>query len=182
MPTLHRRFFLATLPVALEALWSARNSPQDSTSAGVRVAADEDRFGKSRSIGTNVTTFKVAEADTKGALFMMEQHSNKPGGPPLHLHHDQDEFWYVVSGDYVFQVGSERYHAQAGDCLVGPRGIAHAYAFVGKSSGRVLIGFTPAGKMEEYFELPRTPGAYVADAALYHTYGMELVGPPLSIE
>lgn len=62
-----------------------------------------------------------------------------------------------------------------------PREIPHAYAFVGPASrGRVLIGFTPAGKMQEYFELPRTPGAYVADAALYHVYGMELLGPLLS--
>ncbi|MBV9182575.1 MAG: cupin domain-containing protein [Acidobacteria bacterium] len=112
----------------------------------------------------------------------MEQHSSKPGGPPLHLHHGQDEYWYVISGEYIFQVGSERYRAKAGDCLLGPRDISHAYAFRGPSHGTLLICFTPAGRIQEYFERPRVPGTYVADAALYHAYGMELLGPPLSVK
>jgi quercetin dioxygenase-like cupin family protein len=98
------------------------------------------------------------------------------------LHHEQDEFWYVILGEYLFQVGSERYRAQAGDCLLGPRNVPHAYAFVGSSTGRVLISFTPAGKIQEYFERPRTPGVYVADADLYRAYGMELLGEPLSLK
>ena len=182
MATVERRSFIGTLLVALSVLSLGRRALADSRRAGVKVAADEDRFGKARFIGFNSTTFKVATADTQGALFMMEQHSKKPGGPPLHLHHDQDEFWYVMAGKYVFQVGSERYSAQTGDCLLGPREVPHAYAFVGPSLGRLIIGFTPAGKIQEYFERPRTPGEYVADSALYHAYGMELLGPPLSLQ
>jgi mannose-6-phosphate isomerase-like protein (cupin superfamily) len=181
--TLERRSFLAALAAGLSGISLPEHAFADSTRAGVKVAADQDRFGKPRAIGFNSTTFKVATADTQGALFMMEQHSQKPGGPPLHLHHEQDEFWYVISGEYVFQLGSERYHAQSGDCLLGPREVPHAFTFVGPpSGGRVLIGFTPAGKMQEYFERPRTPGTYVADAALYRAYGMELLGPPLSLK
>lgn len=88
----------------------------------------------------------------------------------------------MILGEYLFQVGSERYRAQAGDCLLGPRNVPHAYAFVGSSTGRVLISFTPAGKIQEYFERPRTPGVYVADADLYRAYGMELLGEPLSLK
>jgi mannose-6-phosphate isomerase-like protein (cupin superfamily) len=160
--------------------WLNAGSLEQGAQAGFKVALDEDRLGKQRAIGFNSTTFKVAANDTAGALFVMEQHSLRPGGPPLHLHHSQDEFWYVVSGDYVFQVGRERFEAHAGDCLLGPRGIQHAYAFVGSSSGRLLIAYAPAGRMQEYFERPRTPGTYVSDAALYHEYGMELLGPPLT--
>jgi quercetin dioxygenase-like cupin family protein len=112
----------------------------------------------------------------------MEQRSLKPGGPPLHLHHEQDEFWYVISGECVFQVGSEGYQAQSGDCLLGPRDVPHAYAFVGPSDSRILVGFTPAGKIQEYFERPRTPGIYMADRDLSRAYGMELLGPPLSLK
>ncbi len=182
MPAIERRWFMGTLLAALPSLSLCDRALAGSTQAGVKVPADEDRFGKSRSIGFNSTTFKVATGDTQGALFMMEQHSTKPGGPPLHLHHEQDEFWYIISGEYIFQIGSERYRAQSGDCLLGPRNIPHDYAFVGTSGGRILIGFTPAGRMEEYFERPRTPGVYVADAALYRAYGMELLGPPLSLD
>jgi mannose-6-phosphate isomerase-like protein (cupin superfamily) len=180
--TIERRSFIGTVLAALSVFSLGSRALAESRRAGVKVAADEDRFGNTRSIGFNRTTFKVATGDTQGALFMMEQHSTKSGGPPLHLHHDQDEFWYVMSGEYAFQVGSERYHARAGDCLLGPRDVPHAYAFVGLSPGRLLIGFTPAGKIQEYFERPRTPGVYVADAALYHAYGMELLGPPPSLK
>jgi mannose-6-phosphate isomerase-like protein (cupin superfamily) len=182
MAALERRSFIAMLLAGVSSLSLGEPSPTNSTRAGIKVAANEDRFGKSRSIGFNSTTFKVGSADTQGALFAMEQHSLKPGGPPLHLHHEQDEFWYVISGEYVFQVGSERYQAQSGDCLLGPRDVPHAYAFVGPSDGRILIGFTPAGKIQEYFERPRTPGIYMADRDLYRAYGMELLGPPLSLK
>ena len=182
MAGMERRSFVTTLLGGLSGLSLGDRAVPDSTVSGFKVAADEDRFGKSRSIGFNSTTFKVGTGDTQGALFAMQQHSTKPGGPPLHLHHEQDEFWYVISGEYIFQVGSERYRAQAGDCLLGPRGLPHAYAFAGPSNGRILIAFTPAGKIQEYFERPRTPGAYVADAALYRVYGMELLGPPLELK
>jgi len=177
-----RRSFIATVFAGLSSLSLSDSALADSVHAGIKVAADQDRFGKSRSIGFNSTTFKVGSGDTQNALFVMEQHSLKAGGPPLHLHHEQDEFWYVISGEYMFQVGSERYRAQAGDCLLGPRNIPHAYAFVGSSTGRILISFTPAGKIQEYFERPRTPGVYVADAELYRAYGMELLGGPLSLK
>jgi len=100
---------------------------------------------------------------------------------PLHLQHEQNEFWYVIPGEYLFQVGSKHFRVQSGDCLLGPRDVSHAYAYIGPSPGRLLIGFTPARKIEEYFERPWTAGAYVSDAALYSDYGVELLGPPLSI-
>ena len=182
MASITRRSFIATFVAGSSSLSLASIPLQESRHAGIKVAADQDRFGQSRSIGFNSTTFKVGTGDTQGALFVMEQHIPKPGGPPLHLHHEQDEFWYVISGEYLFQVGSERYHAQAGDCLLGPREVPHAYAFLGPSGGRILISFTPAGKMQEYFERPRTPGVYVADADLYRAFGMELLGKPLSLK
>lgn len=181
MPAMERRPFLTSLLAAVPFLSECEASLVESEQTGIKVAADQDRFGKTRSIGLSSTTFKVATQDTQSALFMMEQHSTQPGGPPLHLHHDQDEFWYVLAGEYIVQVGSDRYRAQTGDCVLGPREVPHAWAFVGKSPGRLLVGFTPAGRMQEYFERPRQPGVYVTDAALYHQYGMELLGPPLSI-
>jgi mannose-6-phosphate isomerase-like protein (cupin superfamily) len=182
MAAIERRSFIGTLLAALSAASVGDRVFADSTRGGFKVAADEDRFGKARSIGLSSTAFKVATEDTRGALFLMEQRSTKPGGPPLHLHHGQDEFWYVMAGDYMFQVGSDHYQAHAGDCLLGPREIPHAWAFIGSSPGRLLVGFTPANIIQEYFERPRTPGVYLTDAATYHAYGMELLGPPLSLQ
>jgi hypothetical protein len=53
---------------------------------------------------------------------------------------------------------------------------------VGDSPGRLLVAFTPAGKMQENFERERKPGEYTSDAEIFRAYGMELVGPPLSIK
>lgn len=182
MSGIDRRLLIKALFATTPAVFCRSQEIGNLAKTGIKVPSDQDRFGKARAIGFNTTAFKVAAADTQGALFAMEQHSTKPGGPPRHLHHEQDEFWYVISGEYLFQIGSERYRAQGGDCLLGPRGVSHAYAYVGPSPGRLLVGFTPAGKMQEYFERPRTPGVYVSDAALYRDYGMELLGPPLQID
>jgi len=181
MLPIERRSFFRMLLTAIPTLSLDQLVVAQTQRSGIRVAANQDRFGNTRSIGLSSTTFKVATQDTRNALFMMEQYSTKHGGPPLHLHHDQDEFWYVLDGEYLIQVGSDRYHAAAGDCVLGPREIPHAWAFVGQSPGKLLVGFTPAARIQEYFERPRKAGVYVTDAALYHEYGMELLGPPLSI-
>jgi quercetin dioxygenase-like cupin family protein len=182
MKGFERRSFFKALLATIPALAVGRFAPAQTVSSGVKVAAGQDRFNKSRAIGVSSTTFKVATPDTAGALFVMEQSNKSPGGPPRHLHPDQDEFWYVLAGDYVVEVGSDRYRAQSGDCILGPRNIPHAWAFVGESPGRLLIAFTPAGRMQEWFERDRKKGEYVNDAALYHAFGMELLGPPLSLK
>jgi quercetin dioxygenase-like cupin family protein len=181
MRDIQRRSFLAAVTAALSALArpaGLRASPQ---TAGIKVMAGQDRFGKVRRIGVSSTTFKIAATDTAGGLFVMEQANTVKGGPPRHLHHDQDELWYVLAGDYVVEVGAERHQLKAGDCILGPRRIPHAWAFVGDSPGRLLIAFTPAGRMQENFERERTAGEYTSDAEIFRAYGMELVGPPLSI-
>lgn len=190
MRSIGRRRFLANLLTVLPALrlsiWgaapaSAESGPQG-PARGVLVASGADRFHVARAIGVSVTAFKVSAEDTRHSLFAMEQTNTKHGGPPLHLHHGVDEFWYVIDGDYLIEVGGEQFRAHAGDCVLGPRSVPHRWAFVGPSSGRLLITFTPAGRMEEYFARPRKPGEYMNDPALYRRFGMELLGPSLSVE
>jgi hypothetical protein len=64
MAAIERRVFIGTLVAGLSSLSLADSPPADSTRAGVKVAADHDRFGQSRSIGFNSTTFKVGTGDT----------------------------------------------------------------------------------------------------------------------
>ena len=154
----------------------------------MRVAGGTDREEKTRSIGLSTTTYKVLSRETAGSLFVIEQANHKKGGPSRHLHHDQDELFFALEGEYIVEVGPERFHLKAGDCVLGPREIPHAWAFAGDSPGRLLISFAPAGKMEEFFDarakLGLKPGAYATkdDAELLHAYGMEYVGPPLVVE
>lgn len=179
---IQRRWFLSMVAAALSGLTRPVWLRASAQSGAVKVAAGQDRFGQARQIGVSATTFKIASGDTDGRLFVIEQANTVKGGPPRHLHHDQDELWYVLAGEYVVEIGSERHLLKPGDCVLGPRRVPHAWAFVGETPGRLLIAFTPAGKMQENFERDRRPGEYRSDAEMFRAYGMELVGPPLPIK
>lgn len=67
------------------------------------------------------------------------------------MHHAQDEWWYVLEGEFIIRVGEETWTCKAGDSAFGPRGIPHTFAKIGEGSARLLIVFQPAGRMEEWF-------------------------------
>ena len=182
MRNMQRRWFLSAAAAALSGFALPAWLRASAQATGIRVPAGQDRFGKARQIGVSATTFKIAGSDTAGGLFVIEQANDVKGGPPRHLHHEQDELWYVLAGEYVVEIGSERHLLKPGDCILGPRRIPHAWAFVGDAPGRLLIAFTPAGKMQANFERDRRAGEYRSDAEVFREYGMELVGPPLSIK
>jgi len=152
------------------------------------VSAGTDRQGKSRTVGVSTTAYKVLTAETAGAMFVMEQANAKKGGPNRHLHFTQDELFYVLEGEYIVEIGSETFHLKTGDCVLGRRQVPHAWAFVGESTGRLLLSYSPAGKMEDFFnhreQLGIAKGAYSSakDADTLRTYGMEYIGPPLKID
>ena len=153
-----------------------------------RVPAGEDREGKKRAIGLSSTTYKVLTEETSGALFVMEQSNRTKGGPPRHLHRQQDELFFCIEGEYVVEIGPERFQLRAGDCVLGPRGVPHAWAFVGTSPGRLLISFSPAGRMEEFFNQREARGlkageyASQSQADVLREFGMEFIGPPLKVD
>jgi quercetin dioxygenase-like cupin family protein len=150
----------------------------------VRLTRGEDRLGEHHTIGVSTTDFKVLTEESRGGLFVMEHTSPKKGGPPRHLHHNEDEWFYVIEGDYIAEIGSDRFRLKAGDSVLAPRKVPHAWAFVGDTPGRLLIAFAPANKMEAFFRdnaKRGKDGDYVDDAEVYRAYGLELLGPPLSI-
>lgn len=181
-----RRSFVQLALAALPSSALAQIHAAVSETKPFRVGAGMDRENKKHAIGLSSTTYKVLTQDTGGALFVLEQSNQTKGGPPRHLHHDVDEFFYSMEGEYIVEVGSERFHLKPGDCVLGPREIPHAWAFAGGSSGKMLISFAPAGKMEAFFNERDNrgirPGAYTTDALFMRAFGMELLGPPLRVE
>ena len=147
MPQTNRRSLLTFLFAVMPCRLVAQAVQKTMDTADLRVLAGEDRFGKIRPIPTGTSVFKVATADTGGALFAMEHTNVKKGGPPRHLHHEQDEWFYVLEGEYLIEVGGKQYRLKAGDSVLGPREIPHAWAFVGTTPGRLLISYAPAGKI-----------------------------------
>ena len=147
----------------------------------VSVAAGEDRFGERRGLGISAVAFKVTPRDA-GDLLILENTFHQPGGPPRHLHHGQDEVFYALEGRFLMEIGDARLTLTPGDVAVGPREVPHVWAFVGPGRGRILITFSPAGRMEAFFrEVTRADAMPGQDPELWRAHGMELLGPPLEL-
>ncbi len=128
--------------------------------------------------GVSVADVKVSAADTGGEMSLFEYHGKTPGGPPLHVHPDQDELFFVLEGQYAFRCGEEEYELAPGDFIFLPRNIPHTFD-QRSPEGRMLFGFQPAGEMEDFFramsELKGAPGPEEG-ARLFEKHGMKLVG------
>lgn len=149
--------------------------------SALRVAAGADRFGEHRGLGLSTIDFKVSPQDS--GLFVLENTFHAKGGPARHLHYDQDEWFYAVEGEFLIEVGPDRLRLKPGDSLLAPRKVPHVYAYMGDARGRILIAFMPAGKMEAFFrEVTKANAMPPQDPALWRAHGMELLGPPLSVE
>jgi mannose-6-phosphate isomerase-like protein (cupin superfamily) len=154
--------------------------------AGVKVASGESRFNRPLKLPEgNLLFIKVSSEDTAGAFLLTEQPSGGKGGPPKHFHLEEDEVFYCLTGEYIVEVGDQRYDLRPGDAVLGPRRVPHAFAFVGNTPGRLLVGFTPAGRMEQFFRDLDARGGYFGTGTeedrqiARERYGIVNVGPPL---
>lgn len=158
-----------------------QNPAGASSASEMRVAKGEDLFGAHRGLGVSRIDFKVLPGDSD-ALLVLENTFHKRGGPARHLHHDQDEWFYALEGEFVIEVGEKRMGLKPGDSLFAPRKVPHVWAYIGDTRGRILIVFTPAGKMEAFFrEVTKADAMPPQDPELWRAHGMELLGPPLPI-
>jgi quercetin dioxygenase-like cupin family protein len=83
------------------------------------------------------------------------------------------------------EVGEERYEPGAGDSVLAPRKVAHAWAHVGEGTGRMIAALQPAGEIEAFFEdLAKSSSSPEREELrrVFSSHGMELAGAPLSIE
>lgn len=153
-------------------------TPQSPPSSAPHVVgAGKDREGHSHPLRFDALLFKVLTRETKGGLFVVEHPHLVPGGPPLHLHLSQEEWFYIMEGEVAFQVGGQRLHLHAGESVLAPRRIPHTFSSVAATPSRMLIAFCPAGKMEQFFRDVENPKAPVEQPAFWRRYDMELVGP-----
>jgi mannose-6-phosphate isomerase-like protein (cupin superfamily) len=157
----------------------------DTAKRVIRVQQGQDRFNERIPVGAKSSIDrKVSGKDTAGSWSMFEAHWGLKGGPPLHVHQLEDEWFYVIEGEYVVQVGDERFELTPGDSLLAPRKVPHTYAHLGDGQGRLLIAYEPAGAMEDFFlEVSKLAGPPSASEVqrVFRAHGMEIVGPPLKI-
>ncbi|HEY4150893.1 MAG TPA: cupin domain-containing protein [Chitinophagaceae bacterium] len=186
---MNRRLFLQ-LPLAVSALTAtAQNASPGKSSKrpkkGIKVAANKDRFQEEMLIMGGKFDCKVSSKDTAGDLLIYDTVRQEKGGPGVHLHHAQDEWFYVIKGDFIVKVGDETFTLTAGDTAFAPRTIPHAFAKTSEGEGQMLILFQPAGSMEDFFlQMAKISKGIPKDMEktmkeLFVTHGMEIVGPPL---
>ena len=87
------------------------------TTAPIRpfqVARNSDRHALHRDVGIGALLFKVTTADSNGALLVVEIVHHAKGGPPRHLHRDQDEWFHVIEGEYLVEIGERAVLAESG--------------------------------------------------------------------
>lgn len=146
------------------------------------IPAEEDRFGKFKTLGISTIAVKVSREESSD-LFMVEITLEQKGGPAKHLHYTQDEWFYVIEGDFLIEAGDQRFRMKPGDSLFVERKVPHGWANVGSSRLRFLASVSPAGKLEAFFENASKSNALPgSDQELWRPYDLEWVGPPLKIE
>ena len=140
---------------------------------------------------TGRITVKVAGSETGNAFSQIEVDDPRGGGTPLHVHHDEDETFYILEGELTFLVGDKRIDVAAGDFLFAPRDIPHAYV-VRSERSRLLSTISPAGIEQLFVSLgvPVTSAEPPTDtvmppmpemARLFAAHGAEILGPPPSL-
>ncbi|RAJ80065.1 Cupin domain-containing protein [Chitinophaga dinghuensis] len=181
---MQRRKFLQITTAATPAILVGNNIPDpgERTAKGFVIKANESRFDEKTMLGgKSPNNIKVSAKDTGSALTIFEYIGHEKGGPPLHLHHKQDEIFFIVEGEYLFKVGEDTYTLKSGDTIFLPRKVPHAFAQL-TDHGKMFFMFQPSGKMEDFF---RKVGAAMAPptpaegAKLFAAHEMLVVGPPL---
>lgn len=133
-------------------------------------------------------TAKATAADTQNQFALIEAVAFQATEPPLHIHHREDEAWYVLDGKMTIYVGDAVLEATAGCFALAPRGIPHTFT-VDVEPTRVLVFASPAGFEHFALELGQpahddTPPANLAMpfpevmGRVAERYGIEVVGPP----
>src|SRR5439155_18138950 len=98
-------------------------------------------------------TFNATTQDTDWALRPVEGlHAPGTGAPP-HIHHNEDEFFYVIDGEVEVTIGDQKVQGKAGSFVFAPRDIPHSYTVTGSQNSRLLLGAAPAGLENCFIEL-----------------------------
>ena len=158
-------------------------------SSDVSPIALQDSEGEALWFLGMLATIKASTETTGGRVAVIEHLAPQGSGSPLHLHHNEDEWFYVTEGELIFWVGGQVIPAPAGSFVYGPRGVPHTFSVTSPET-RFLVVTEPAGfenMMRTLSEPAQTrtlppatiqPPAPERMMAVATEYGLEILGPP----
>ncbi len=184
-----RRTFFAIPFVASALLTEAQIASPNKPKRAFKVDKGKGRNVENLRVLGSTFDCKVSGKDTNGQLCIFDTvRENGFGGPPLHLHHKQDEWFFVIRGEFKVQVGDEVLILKEGDSAFAPRKVPHTFSKTSEGVGQMMVLFQPAGKMEDFFieraSLENETDLSKKEAALktlWNRHGMELVDQPKKI-
>ncbi len=131
-------------------------------------------------------TFKVTGDDTNGAFDYFIVGVAPHGGPPLHVHHIQDETIHVLKGRFKIRIGDEIFYCDEGGFAYLPKQVPHAFLNLTDEPGEIIVVYTPGGGHKFYEEFGPISRSGPPDpkvlAPIFEKYDMSLLGPPLSMD
>ena len=113
----------------------------------VYVSSDQ---GKEWNILGVKITGKILSNQTNGEYSVIVTETPSKGGPPMHIHKNEDELFYVLKGNYIFNCGDKEIKAKQGDFIRLPRGIPHNFINTDNVTGITMNTITPGG-FENFF-------------------------------
>ena len=140
------------------------------------------RSGEGRDIdlGNFRMSLKASGDDTSEAYSLLEADEPPNFGPPMHIHHDAAEAFYVISGEYLIFIEDEEFVCPAGSFVHIPAGIRHGFR-VGSAPSRKLNIYAPAAMVGYFDELSTALARGDTDpdvlAEIASRHGMEVTGP-----
>ena len=137
-----------------------------------------------------LATIKASTEGTGGRVAVIEHTSPQNSGSPLHVHHREDEWFYVLEGELTVWVDGQVIRAPAGSFVFGPKDMPHTFMVSAPEGARFLLVTEPAG-FESFMRssaeparaltLPPPPSAppdVERLGALAAEYGIDILGPP----
>lgn len=136
--------------------------------------------GRDIDLGNFRMSLKASDEDTDHAFTLLEAEEPPNFGPPMHIHHDAAEAFYVVAGEYIIFIGDEEHVCPAGSFIYIPAGAPHGFR-VGAVPSRKLNIYAPAAMVGYFDELSAAIARGQMDDAtlgeIATRYGMEVIGP-----
>lgn len=138
----------------------------------------------------HLKVLKAMGEATGGRLAVWEELLPRHFSPPLHVHRDDDEAWYVLDGAITFQVDGTEHRVEAGDFLWAPRALPHSFRV--ESPTARMLGLALPARIEEFFVATARPASahtlppestdLPAQEELIHAAhlaGCDIIGPPM---
>ena len=160
-------------------------TPTPATARAFTLGPREGRTPAPLNVVGEETLVKVSPADSDGRLAAFHLVAPPMSGPPRHVHTREDEWFYVLEGELVFEIDGERHTVGPGGSVWLRRGVVHAYQNFAATDARLLIVTTP-GEFAEFFvalSAAAPPGGMPAPelfAALDAKHGLTTLGPPMT--